>query len=142
MRQLAKIYQKGVGVESDPDLASQWYRRAAEAGDPQAQYDFGQRCLRDLTSTTPVSQATEWFERSAVQGHRRAQFALGICHATGKNMEKNLVEAFCWLSMALDGGLRKAERRLQAVENQMDADALREARRLVAKRKHANDALN
>ena len=88
-----------------------------------------------MTSTATVSQASEWFERAALQGHRRAQFALGICYATGKNMEKNLVEAFCWLSMALDSGLRKAERRLEVVENQMDADALREARRLAAKRK-------
>ena len=59
-----------------------------------------------------------------------------------KTSKKDLVEAFCWLSLALNNGLRKAERRLEVIETQMDDDALREARRLVAKRKNGGSASN
>lgn len=33
---LGYCYEKGLGVEEDPELASEWYRKAAEAGDEDA----------------------------------------------------------------------------------------------------------
>jgi TPR repeat protein len=50
----------------------------AEAGDPQAQYEFAQDYVMGEGVTRNDKAADEWFLRAAEQGYAKAQFAVGM----------------------------------------------------------------
>ena len=41
---LAQMYYRGVGLTQDAEMAVQWYKRAADAGDPEAMYEYAVFC--------------------------------------------------------------------------------------------------
>jgi TPR repeat protein len=41
LESLATLYAEGRGVEKNSKQAAVWYRKAADQGDPRAQYDLG-----------------------------------------------------------------------------------------------------
>jgi TPR repeat protein len=70
------MYANGVGVSQDFVLAMQWYRRAAEAGDAEANcyigelYENGQGVSRDYR------QAMGWYRKAADAGNPTAMEAI------------------------------------------------------------------
>jgi hypothetical protein len=60
------------------EQAAQWYHRAAEAGDPEAQYRLAMvlRSGRTEAADGP-EQAVAWLRKAADQGHAQAKEALG-----------------------------------------------------------------
>lgn len=59
--------------------ASEWFRKAAEQGLPEAQnmlglcFLYGQGVIKDET------KAVDWFRKAAEQGYAEAQNMLGTC---------------------------------------------------------------
>ena len=43
---IGRLYQNGLGVPVDEALAAQWFRAAAEGGNPVAQYNLGSLYVR------------------------------------------------------------------------------------------------
>lgn len=80
---LGHCYQNGDGVEQDLSEAANWYRKAAETGDPRAQLVFGfHLLLKDAVregTRPPIAgkEAIGWVEKSANQGFAPAQVMLG-----------------------------------------------------------------
>ena len=69
MYNLGLMYQYGYGTEEDPRLAYEWYRRAAENGDPDGMYMAGW-CLENGYGVE--DPALDWYRRAAEAGSEAA----------------------------------------------------------------------
>lgn len=79
---LAYLYDKGLGVQSDPELAAKWYAQSAEQGQPVAQYLLGQLYQLGRIGTQPdYAQAKKWYA-AAQSNYPRASVALGFIYDT------------------------------------------------------------
>ena len=88
--------------------ASAW-RKAADAGDAQAQYELG-FCHENGVGVEPDKvEAMKWFRRSAQGGYAPAQFLLGFFHQEGHRLEYDHDEILRWYGKAADQGYAKAQ---------------------------------
>ncbi|CAM6092260.1 unnamed protein product [Calypogeia fissa] len=83
----------------------QWYKQAADLGDPAGQCNLGLAYLQEPSD--PV-EAAKWFHRAALAGHVRAQYSLALCLQQGRGVERNLVRAARWYLRAAEGGSTRA----------------------------------
>jgi len=74
---LAGMYEKGLGVKKDMDLAFRWYEKAALQGHAVAQLNMGRLYLAGVTVPRDALQASYWLDMAAAQGVREAQVMLG-----------------------------------------------------------------
>ncbi|MCK9357724.1 MAG: hypothetical protein M0R22_11375 [Dehalococcoidia bacterium] len=90
-----------------------WYRRAADQGDAEAQfnlgvcYDTGQGVAMDR------AKAMWWYRLAADQGHAAAQYNLGVCYDNGwligQGVAVDHAEAVRWYHLAAAQGGAKAQ---------------------------------
>ena len=76
---VARRLGNGVGVRGDPVDALNWWRRAADAGSADAQFELGLAYLegrRGVRKQGAKAAAAKWLEVSARQGHENAKLAL------------------------------------------------------------------
>jgi len=69
------------GVAKDAEQAVSWYRRAADAGDADAQFSLGGCYSQGDGVAKDAEQAVSWYRRAADAGDADAQFNLGVCYA-------------------------------------------------------------
>ena len=69
---LAERYSSGVGVKQDLYRASTWYRRAAEGGCTEAQYQIGVMLLDGVGMTEDSTEGLEWIFRASQADHVKA----------------------------------------------------------------------
>ena len=87
--------------------AEYWYRKAAEAGISNSQWQLGMIYLSGkpkMQGERAVAQnereAVRWLSRAANQGNVRAQIDMGHCYANGKAVQRDVVESYKWYSLA------------------------------------------
>ncbi len=95
--QLGALHEEGRGVEKSREKALEWYRKAAEQGDPASMAALA----RLLPRSDP--QAVEFRLRSAGAGNPDAQYALGL-DLLGRGDEKALAESHAWFLKAAEQG--------------------------------------
>jgi TPR repeat protein len=101
----------------------------AEAGDPAAQYEWGERYFEGRGLPQDYSLAAEWFQRAADQGHAEAQCSLGMMHFLGRGVPRDCVEAYKWIRLAAGQENPKAARALQSIVKHMLPDQIAEGQR-------------
>ena len=69
---LARRYSSGNGVQKDLYRASIWYRRAAEGGCAEAQYQIGVMLLDGEGMTEDSNEGLEWIFRASQADHAKA----------------------------------------------------------------------
>ncbi len=116
---LSLIYQKGLGVEADPERAHRLLQQAADAGDPLAQYNLGNEYLREGSEAGAARAAALW-RQAAEQGLVLAQHNLGSLYALGKGVERDLEQARYWYRMAQRNGSARSAELLAALDRQQD----------------------
>ena len=80
MVKLGKDYYFGEnGKQKDYVKAVEWYRKAAEQGNANAQYILGICYQNGKGVVENSSEAVKWYRKSAEQGHAYAQCNLGYC---------------------------------------------------------------
>lgn len=100
---LAKV--RPAAFPKPPEKNVDWYKKAAAAGNPDAQYDLATLYLRGAGVTKSLEDAANWFGRAAREGKlAKAQYALGVLHARGKGVKQNDVEAVLFYQRAADQG--------------------------------------
>ncbi len=72
----------------------------AQAGDAQAQYEYGRRLLTGQGIRKEPSLAPGWFLAAAQQGHAKAQAALATCYKRGLGIPRNDKWAELWFKRA------------------------------------------
>ena len=100
---LALLYLTGDGVKKAPRQAMLWFRRAAEQGHADAQYNLG-CCLEEGTAGAPPDPAAalKWYQKAAEQGLADAQFAVASCYDLGNGVPENPAEAVKWYELAAE----------------------------------------
>ena len=93
---LGAMYEGGIGVIKDSMEAGKWYRKAAEQGNPNYQYDVGYYYERGKAYV----EAAKWYQRAANQGNLIAQQSLGDFYHDGNGVPKSSVEAYKWYNLA------------------------------------------
>ena len=95
----------------NPDLlvAVSRVRKAAEAGNAEAQFRLGMMYGNADGMPLDLSTAAEWIERAAAQGHAEAQATLAWLYANGHGVTQSDQDALNWYRAAAEQGLAQAE---------------------------------
>ena len=70
------MYNNGQGVPQDYQEAARWYRKAAEQGNANAQYNLGIMYYNGRGVPEDDSEAVRWFKKAAAQGYANAKKTL------------------------------------------------------------------
>ncbi len=103
-RNLAVMYDRGVGVGRDPALAAQWMRTAAESGSRDAAYQLGAMYETGRGVAQDGAQAVAWYRKAALLGDREAQVKVGKAYEAGKGVQADVGEALTWYRKAAGQG--------------------------------------
>jgi len=136
--QLGQLYQLGVGVPQDDEVALAWYRPAAESGVAPAQRVVGDFYRFGWGGVTPdAAEAARWYRRAAEGDDIRAEYALGQMYFDGAGLPRDYGAAYLFFSLAADqaplADNRKALVELRNIAAvRMTPEAVAEAERRVA----------
>ncbi len=114
-RNLAVIYDQGLGVNKDPAQAAIWFRRAAETGNKDATFQLASMYEQGRGVPQDQKQALDWYRKAALLGDADSQVKLGRAYLDGKVVDKDEDEASAWFQKAADQGNLYALNRLGAM---------------------------
>lgn len=97
---LARMYDKGLGVKKNLVKAKELYLISAEKGYAHAQHNVGNMYLLGQGTKINTQEALKWLLLAAEQGQRSAQRDLGALFIEGKHVKINLVLAYTYMSLA------------------------------------------
>ena len=108
MSLLGQMHYNGQGVEQNYKLAIYWYRKAAEQGHVNSQYNLALLYEQPEDKIIGVEQnyklAIYWYRKAAEQGDDKSQHALGYLYAKGQGVEQNYKLAEYWSRKAAEQG--------------------------------------
>ena len=111
---VAKAYDKGLGVDQDKTEAIKWYKKAADAGETEAEWRLGVKY--DLGDGVDIDKqkALQWYLKAAntpklfkiitLPGVTEAQRNIGYLYRDGEGIAKDAQEAFNWFMKAAENG--------------------------------------
>ena len=91
---------EGDGVPKNYAAATEFYRKAAQAGHAAAQYDLAYLYENGLGVAQDCKQAAFWYRKSAEQGDAEAQNNLGALYAKGEGVPRSDAQALHWYRLA------------------------------------------
>ena len=97
---LGSLYDVGLRIPKDLNMALKWYRKAAEQGHARAQFYLGRMCDLGEGVAENNKEALKWYRRAAEQGDVSSQFSLGAMYYAGDGVELDNKEAAKWFGMA------------------------------------------
>ncbi len=109
------IYERGIGVAKDATEAFKWYRKAADAGLAEAQYNLGVLYYNGTGVARSAAEAARWFELAANQNLSEAQFNIGNAYRIGEGVTRNYASALSWYRKAALLGYAPAQFNLAAM---------------------------
>jgi len=101
---LGYLYDTGLIVVRDPSQAADWYRKAADAGDPLAQWLLGRLYVMAAGLPRDDAAAQKWLTLSTNQKNPFAAYLLGSLLS-----EHDYAQAPHWFRMAAEQGLPQAQ---------------------------------
>jgi len=96
---MAGMYAAGLGVPKDEAVAFDWFLKAAEQEDPDAECVLGKLYETGTGVSQDFTQAAIWYRKSAERNYVPAQAALGLMSYYAQDFG----EAFFWLDIAASG---------------------------------------
>ncbi|MBL4658853.1 MAG: SEL1-like repeat protein, partial [Alcanivoracaceae bacterium] len=99
-----EYYTKGKAAYDLNDYinAVYWYRKAAEKGYSQAQFNLAYMYFSGKKITKNHAEAAQWFLKAAKQNNVKAQYNLGVIYNNGYGVKKDYIEAIRWYRKAAD----------------------------------------
>lgn len=104
---MARLCERGEGVEQSFERAVRWYRLAAEQGDLGAQLRLAKAFERGIEITRNAEQVLKWYLKAAEQGDREAQFQVAQMYEQGSGTPHHPEEAARWYLRAGLNGQRQ-----------------------------------
>jgi TPR repeat protein len=101
---LGVMYSGGLGTAVDYQESLRWFRKAADAGDPQAMCNVGSLYFAGLGIPKRYDEAIRWFNRCAMEGNLQGMFNLGVMYRDGLGIDKSYERAMIWFQKSADGG--------------------------------------
>ena len=96
-------------IPEDDIQAAYWWRKAAEQGFAEAQFNLGNRYAKGEGVPEDDVQAAYWWRKAAEQGVAAAQFNLGNRYAKGEGVPEDDVQAAYWWRKAAEQGVAAAQ---------------------------------
>jgi len=109
------MYYVGRGVSQDYGQAYAWYHKAADKGDPLAQFTLGYMFENGMGIPQDYAQAISWYRKAAEQGNDAAENNLGTMYYKGQGVARNLPEAQRWFRKAAEHGNVQAKQTLSTL---------------------------
>ncbi len=125
---LAKLYERGEGVQADLAVARQWTERAAASGNRRAMHDLGVYFARGEGAPLDEAAAFRWFRQAAELGVADSQYNLGVLYQQGRGVNASASEALFWFLVAARQGDQDAGARATALEAQLTPMQMEQAR--------------
>ena len=97
------------------DEAVDWYRKAAEQGNPNAQSNLGWAYYNGEGVTRDFDEAVKWYRKAAEQGNPNAQSSLGWAYYNGEGVTRDFAEALKWYREAAVQGNTLAKEALKKI---------------------------
>ena len=110
---LGWCYENGVGVVMDKAKAVEWYTKAAEQEDADAQSKLGWCYYNGDGVVMDKAKAVEWYRKAAEQGNAYAQYNLGKRYYNGDGVVMDKAKAVEWFTKAAEQGYARAQNRLR-----------------------------
>ena len=133
---IGMMHGSGRGTAQDYVKAIEWYRKAAEQGNADAQSSLG-RILRYGKEGVPQDyvEAAPWLLKASEQGDWAAQSTLADMYKKGQGVPKDLVSAYMWydVSAPLHPAPRIQEYLIESrdeMAKEMTPDQIKEAQKL------------
>ena len=108
------MYVLDKGVIENYAKAAKLYRKSAEQGYAEAQYNLGRMFENGRGVSKDYAKAVEWYRKSAEQGEVRAQCKLGYMYHNGIGVSKDYAKAAEWYRKAAKGGDMRARKILSS----------------------------
>jgi len=125
---LAKLYEAGIGVTADPDMARELTERAARSGNRIAMHDLGLYYAEGRGGVERnLPTALSWFEKAAERGVVDSQYNLGILMGSTPEIPKDMVSSLFWFSVAAAQGDQFAGNQLETIRGQMSSEEIKQA---------------
>ena len=112
MWRLALCYQKGKGVEQNPQKAFEWFKQSADKNNSNGLCDLGVCYHYGYGVEKNYKRAVELYEKAAIDNQKGSLWRLGHCYEYGQGVEKNLEKAFGWYKRAAERGSAEGQWRL------------------------------
>jgi uncharacterized protein len=109
---IGALYEGGLAVAKDDQVAATWFRRAAEQGYAKAQFNLGVMHVEGQGVPRDQWQAVFWFRKAADQDHAKAQFNLGLAYESGFGVSADEQQAVSWYRKSAEHGYAEAEANL------------------------------
>ena len=105
---LGQLYTSGQGVVGNSPDAVYWYRRAAEQGHAEAQYQLSLFYQYGRADNGPYTMG-EWYRAASVNDKATADRDLALLFPNGLGIERNEAEALRWALAAAEQGMPAAQ---------------------------------
>ncbi len=128
-----------IGRGTDPDMALQWFLKAARQGYPPAQYKVGMAYTRGVGAAPDAALAMQWLRRAAMQNYGVAQRQLAMALLLDGGVQE-ATRAYAWFSLAARTGQPMEQAPLTLLERTLDAGALQSGRNMAAQLAEAMNA--
>lgn len=102
---VGNAFREGKGIDSDKDKSAEWYRKAADQGYSEAEYQLG-IFYRDKND---FRNALEWLRKSASRGDCDSMFGIGNIYMMMQDKET----AIKWYQKAAEQGDMNSEKMLK-----------------------------
>ena len=110
---LGAAYDNGMGVSRDVDKAIEWYKKSADQGLAEAQFNLAHILVAEDISAVG---AAEYMLKAAEQGMADAQYLMGVTYAEGIGVEPDEEKARVWLKRAIAQGQKDAAKFLKKMD--------------------------
>lgn len=117
--QLGIMEQKGHNAKPNYVKARDWYLKAAEQDQAEAQNKYAALLNRGLGGAKDLTQAAQWRERSANMGNKVSQYDLGVMYFYGKGVDQNLERATTLFIKSADQGYSYSKNRLYSIKRML-----------------------
>lgn len=91
------------GVFQDYEQAVQWFKKAADQDNVEAQFNLGAMYHNGQGVSQDYEQTVEWFRKAADQGDVKSQIQLGMAYLNGHGVVQDFEQALVLLEMSGDG---------------------------------------
>ena len=102
-------FDSGKGTQQDFAEANYWYQKAADQGEPNAQYFLSCQYFRGEGVPQDGNQVIFWLRKAAEQGMPQAQYGLGLFNYSGELLPRNFEEAANWFRRSAEQGNSDAQ---------------------------------
>ena len=131
MYNIAVIYDNGIGIEEDKNIAIAWYKKASELNHKIAQYNLGWMYYHGEIVEQNYFNAIKYYKLSANQGYKKAQFNIATLYLVGLGTSKDNLKAYKWFKISSMNGITHSNKYLIKLKRLMSNEEIKIAEKQV-----------